>query len=125
AHRRAGGDDARGRRGRADDERLPGQGDARARHRAMSAPLRAGMVAGEASGDLLAGLLLQGMRQRWPQLQAQGIGGPQMARQGFEAWWPHEKLAVSGYVEVLRHYREIVGIRGALRDRLLADPPQA
>lgn len=89
------------------------------------APLRLGMVAGEASGDLLAGLLLQGMKARWPQLQAQGIGGPQMARQGFEAWWPHEKLAVSGYVEVLKQYREIVGIRGALRDRLLADPPAA
>lgn len=87
-------------------------------------PLRVGMVAGEASGDLLAGLLLQGMRERWADLQAQGIGGPQMARQGFEAWWPHEKLAVSGYVEVLRHYREIVGIRNRLRDRLLADRPQ-
>ncbi|QJW85802.1 lipid-A-disaccharide synthase [Ramlibacter terrae] len=83
------------------------------------------MVAGEASGDLLAGLLLQGMRKRWPGLQAQGIGGPQMARRGFEAWWPHEKLAVSGYAEVLRHYREIVGIRNQLRERLLADPPQA
>ncbi|RYY68284.1 MAG: lipid-A-disaccharide synthase, partial [Comamonadaceae bacterium] len=82
------------------------------------------MVAGETSGDLLAGLLLQGMRQRWPGLQAQGIGGPQMARQGFEAWWPHEKLAVSGYAEVLKHYREIVGIRDQLRDKLLADPPQ-
>lgn len=91
---------------------------------APAAP-RVGMVAGEASGDLLAGLLLQGMRSRWPGLRAQGIGGPQMARQGFEAWWPHEKLAVSGYAEVLRHYREIVGIRTALRERLLADPPAA
>ena len=36
---------------------------------------------------------------------------------------PYEKLAVSGYVEVLRHYRELVGIRRQLRDRLLADPP--
>lgn len=83
------------------------------------------MVAGEASGDLLAGLLLDGMRARWPGLQAQGIGGPQMARRGFEAWWPHEKLAVRGYAEVLRHYREIVGIRSKLRERLLADPPAA
>jgi lipid-A-disaccharide synthase len=83
------------------------------------------MVAGEASGDLLAGLLLGGLRQRWPQLTAQGIGGPQMAQHGFEAWWPHEKLAVRGYVEVLRHYREIVGIRKQLRDRLLAQPPTA
>jgi len=83
------------------------------------------MVAGEASGDLLAGLLLQGMRSRWPSLTADGIGGPRMAGQGFQAWWPHEKLAVRGYVEVLRHYREIVGIRSQLKKRLLAAPPRA
>jgi lipid-A-disaccharide synthase len=79
------------------------------------------MVAGEASGDLLAGLLLDGMQRRWPELDAAGIGGPQMANRGFQAWWPHDKLAVRGYVEVLRHYREIVGIRNQLRDRLLAE----
>jgi lipid-A-disaccharide synthase len=82
------------------------------------------MVAGEASGDLLAGLLLDGLLRRWPGLRSEGIGGPQMARRGFEAWWPHEKLAVSGYVEVLRHYREIVGIRQQLRQRLVEQPPQ-
>ncbi len=83
------------------------------------------MVAGEASGDLLAGLLLDGMKQRWPDLSAHGIGGPQMAARGFEAWWPQDKLAVRGYVEVLRHYREIVGIRDQLRERLLRHPPTA
>lgn len=84
---------------------------------------RFAMVAGEASGDLLAGLLLGGLKQRWPGLQSMGIGGPRMAAQGFDAWWPHHKLAVRGYVEVLRHYREIVGIRHQLAERLLADPP--
>ncbi len=83
------------------------------------------MVAGEASGDLLAGLLLSGLKQRWPALQASGIGGPRMAEQGFDAWWPHQKLAVRGYVEVLRHYREISGIRGALAERLLREKPAA
>jgi lipid-A-disaccharide synthase len=83
------------------------------------------MVAGEASGDLLAGLLLEGLTRRWPQIVTQGIGGPQMQRHGFEPWWPHEKLAVRGYVEVLRHYREIAGIRDQLRQRLLVDPPDA
>lgn len=82
-----------------------------------------GMVAGEASGDLLAGLLLQGLRGRWPGLAAGGIGGPRMAAQGFDAWWPHEKLAVRGYVEVLRHYRGIVAIRDELKARLLAQRP--
>ncbi len=85
----------------------------------MNASKRFALVAGETSGDLLAGLLLGGVRQRWPDLQSFGIGGPQMAAQGFEAWWPSEKLAVRGYVEVLRHYREIVGIRAQLQQRLL------
>ncbi len=93
----------------------------------MTHPERAcdvALVAGEASGDLLAAQLLAGLRQRWPDWHAAGIGGPQMQAQGFEAWWPSEKLAVRGYVEVLRHYREIVGIRKQLRDRLLAHPPR-
>jgi lipid-A-disaccharide synthase len=81
------------------------------------------LVAGEASGDLLGAALLGGLRSRWPGLVAQGIGGPKMAAQGFEAWWPHDKLAVRGYVEVLSHYREIVGIRNELAERLLADKP--
>ena len=83
------------------------------------------MVAGEASGDLLAGLLLSGLKQRWPALQAHGIGGPRMAEHGFQAWWPHDKLAVRGYVEVLRHYREISAIRDALAERLLREKPAA
>jgi lipid-A-disaccharide synthase len=81
------------------------------------------MVAGEASGDLLAGLLLDGLKAHWTTLQAQGIGGPQMVRRGFDAWWPSEKLSVRGYIEVLRHYREILGIRNLLKQRLLKTPP--
>ena len=81
------------------------------------------MVAGEASGDLLAGALLGACRQRWPQLRSVGIGGPAMTAQGFEAWWPERKLAVRGYVEVLPHLRELLAIRRQLRERLLAAPP--
>ena len=77
------------------------------------------MVAGETSGDLLAGLLLDGLTARWPGLKSGGIGGAQMASRGFQAWWPSEKLAVRGYVEVLRHYREIAAIREQLKKRLL------
>jgi len=83
------------------------------------------MVAGEASGDLLAGLLLSGLRARWPDVRAFGIGGPRMTALQFDAWWPSDKLAVRGYVEVLRHYREIAGIREALAARLLRARPDA
>lgn len=86
--------------------------------------LNVAMVAGETSGDLLAGLLLDGVRQRWPELHSMGIGGPQMAKRAFEAWWPHDKLSVHGFGwDVLMRYREIVGIRKQLKQRLLAHKP--
>jgi lipid-A-disaccharide synthase len=82
------------------------------------------MVAGEVSGDLLAGLLLGGLKKRWPELSSFGIGGPQMERLGFSAWWSFQKLAVHGFNwELLRRYREIVGIREQLRERLLDRRP--
>lgn len=84
---------------------------------------RIAMVAGEASGDLLAAMLLAALKSRWPSLQAAGIGGPKMAAQGFDAWWPSDKLAVRGYAEVLRHYRGIAAIRRQLGDRLLRERP--
>jgi lipid-A-disaccharide synthase len=82
------------------------------------------MVAGETSGDLLAGLMMQGIRAQWPDAYLYGIGGPRMQSQGFNALWPSDKLAVRGYVEVLRHYKEIVGIRKQLKSQLLDHPPQ-
>ena len=81
------------------------------------------LVAGEASGDLLASYLMGALRERMPDARFCGIGGPRMQAAGFDAWWPSEKLAVRGYVEVLRHYREITGIRALLAQRLVANPP--
>lgn len=88
----------------------------------MEPSRRFALVAGEASGDLLAGLLLQGLKTRWPDLVAGGIGGPAMVRQGFDTWWPIDKLSVRGYVEVLPRLREILAIRRQLRARLLERP---
>jgi lipid-A-disaccharide synthase len=86
--------------------------------------MKFGMVAGEASGDMLAGLLLDGLYDRWPDLNAFGIGGPQMMHRGFVSWWPHDKLSVHGYSwELLRRYRELVGIREQLKGRLLSQQP--
>lgn len=81
------------------------------------------MVAGEASGDLLGSYLIGALKQHLPTAQFIGIGGPKMEAAGLIADWPAEKLAVRGYVEVLRHYREIARIRRLLLKRLLADPP--
>ncbi len=81
------------------------------------------MVAGEASGDLLASHLIKALKLHLPDARFSGIGGPKMQAAGFTSEWPAEKLAVRGYAEVLRHYREISGIRRQLLKRLLADPP--
>lgn len=81
------------------------------------------MVAGESSGDLLASILIPGLKSAWPSVSLVGIGGPAMAKGGMDSWWPMEKLSVRGYVEVIRHYKEIVGIRKALKHRLLLSPP--
>jgi lipid-A-disaccharide synthase len=85
--------------------------------------IRIAMVAGEASGDLLGSHLISALKARLPSAVFYGIGGPKMIGQNFDAWYPLEKLAMRGYVEVLRHYREISGIRSDLKRRLLADPP--
>ena len=82
-----------------------------------------GLVAGEASGDLLAGLLLDGLRARWPQLTTAGIGGAHMTAHGFDAWWPIEKLSVRGYLEVLPRLPELLSIRKQLARRLLTERP--
>ena len=74
-----------------------------------------GIVAGEASGDMLGSHLMAALKEARPEIHFIGIGGPKMQSVGMETLFPMEKLAVRGYVEVLRHYREIVGIRSKLR----------
>ena len=81
------------------------------------------MVAGEASGDLLAAHLMSALQARRPELAFSGIGGPKMMAQGFDSHVPMEKLAVRGYAEVLRHYREITSIRRQLAERLIGERP--
>lgn len=82
-----------------------------------------GLVAGEVSGDLLGAHLAEALKTRRPDLQFAGIAGPRMIAAGVEALFPMEKLAVRGYVEVLKHYMEIVSIRRRLKQHFLAQPP--
>ena len=81
------------------------------------------MVAGEASGDLLAAHLIAALKARRPGIEFAGIGGPKMIAEGFESHFPMDRLSVRGYSEALRHYREIMGIRRKLARGMLADRP--
>lgn len=82
-----------------------------------------GLVAGEASGDLLGAHLVEALRARRPDFRFTGIAGPRMIAAGVNALFPMEKLAVRGYIEVLRHYLEIVSIRRRVKQHFLAQPP--
>ncbi len=98
---------------------LPAEAEAHVNKRGTIA-----MVAGEASGDLLASLLLEGLHSRLGgSVDYAGIGGRRMMAQGFVSHWPMDTLSVNGYVEVLGSLREILATRRAIREQLLAQPP--
>jgi lipid-A-disaccharide synthase len=88
-----------------------------------AATVTIGMVAGEPSGDLLGAHLIEAIGARVPGARFVGIGGPKMRAAGMDVLYPLDKLAVRGYVEVIRHYLEIRGIRNRLAERMLREPP--
>lgn len=85
--------------------------------------MKIGIVAGEASGDLLGRGLIEALKARWPDLEFVGIAGPRMQAAGAQTWYPMETLAVRGYVEVLKNLPDLLSIRRGLRDRLIAEKP--
>jgi len=89
------------------------------------AAVHVGMVAAEASGDLLAAHLMGALKERRPGLRFSGIGGPRMLGQGFDSHVSMDLLGVRGYAEVLRHYRKILAIRRRIAERFLDERPAA
>jgi len=88
-------------------------------------PLRFGIVAGEASGDLLGAGLVTAIKQRYPDAVFEGIAGPQMIAAGANSLFPMDRLSVMGIVEVLGRYRELLGIRRQLATHFKQNPPDA
>ena len=85
--------------------------------------MRIAIVAGEASGDLLGAALIRAVKGQFPEATFEGIAGPRMMAEGAVSHFPMEKLSVRGIVEVLKHVREILAIRRALAQRILAQRP--
>ena len=86
-------------------------------------PLRFGIVAGEASGDLLGASLIKAIKQQFPDSIFEGIAGPAMIEQGAKSLFPMDRLSVMGIVEVLGRYRELHGIRQKLAEHFKNNPP--
>ena len=87
--------------------------------------MKFGLVAGEASGDILGAGLIRALRERVPEATFEGVAGPAMLAAGCEQWEPSESLAVMGLVEPLRHIPRLLRLRRALAKRWIASPPDA
>lgn len=85
--------------------------------------LRIGILAGEASGDILGSRLLVALKQRYATVEAEGIGGPLMAAQGLESLVPMERLSVMGLVEPLKRLPELLRIRRRVYEHFRCNPP--
>ncbi len=87
--------------------------------------MRIGLVAGEASGDLLGAGLIREIRREVPEAVFEGVAGPAMRAEGCECWEDADALAVMGLVEPLRHLPRLLRLRRSLAARWAADPPDA
>lgn len=85
--------------------------------------LRIGIVAGEASGDILGAGLVAALQERFDEVKVEGIAGPRMQALGAESLCPMERLSVMGLVEPLKRLPELLGIRKRLRQQFLDNPP--
>jgi lipid-A-disaccharide synthase len=85
--------------------------------------LRIGIVAGEASGDILGAGLMAALRSENPQIRFEGVGGPRMLAQGFVSFYPLDRLSVMGLVDPLKRLPELLRMRRNLVDHFLSQPP--
>lgn len=89
----------------------------------ITKPLRVGIVAGEASGDLLGAELISVLKKKYPNVIIEGVAGPKMIAAGCTALYSIDSLAVMGFVDPLKRLPEILKIRGQLRHYFTTNPP--
>ncbi|EED35780.1 lipid-A-disaccharide synthase [Luminiphilus syltensis NOR5-1B] len=85
--------------------------------------LNIGVLAGEASGDILGAAVLQELAQRHTQMAVSGIGGDLMAAQGLHSLVPMDRLSVMGLIEPLKRLPELLRIRQAVYNQQIALRP--
>lgn len=84
----------------------------------MTRPLRVGLLAGEASGDVLGASLLSALRRQSPALESIGVGGPKMVARGLEPIADFDQLSVNGFVDPLKRLPSLLKMLRELTDEL-------
>lgn len=85
--------------------------------------LKIGIVAGEASGDLLGAKLIAALHERLPNIYIEGIGGPAMMAAGCNSLFDIERLSVMGLVEPLLRLPELFKLRRDLYHHFIKQKP--
>lgn len=88
-----------------------------------TARMQIGIVAGEASGDILGAALMRALRRHYPDCEFSGIGGPRMLAQGFHSYFPMDRLSVMGFVEPFKRLPELLKIRRFIKEHFTERPP--
>ncbi|MFD2111255.1 lipid-A-disaccharide synthase [Thiorhodococcus fuscus] len=86
-------------------------------------PLTIGIVANEASGDLLGAAIVREIRRQGAEVRFVGVAGPAMLAEGCETLFDMDRLSVMGLMEVLGHLRELLGLRRTLVRHFIENPP--
>ena len=89
----------------------------------MTQTLKVGIVAGEASGDILGAGLIRALKKHYPHIEFAGIGGPRMLAEGFHSFFPQDRLAVMGLIEPLKRLPELLRIRRFLVEHFSEQQP--
>lgn len=89
----------------------------------MNKPIRIGILAGEASGDMLGASLIAALREQHPHIQVEGIGGPAMQAAGCHSLFDIERLSVMGIVEPLKRLPDLLRLRRDVCAHFLKNRP--
>ncbi len=81
-------------------------------------PVEVMIVAGEPSGDMHAAAMVASLRAQRPELHLVGVGGPRLDAEGVELLERAERIAVVGFVEVIKHLPILRRLMAALRRRM-------
>ena len=85
--------------------------------------MKVGIVVGEASGDILGAKLIEALRERYPDVQVEGIGGPAMIAAGCHSLFDIERLAVMGFIEPLFRLSDLIKLRRDLYQHFTTHKP--
>ena len=85
--------------------------------------LRIGIVAGEASGDVLAAGFVAAIKKEYPNAIFEGIGGKNLIALGLDSMFDMEESSIMGLVEVLKHLPRLLHIRKTVVQHFLKNPP--